>query len=72
MSTRSISIKEAAAETRLGSHMRHDERIGLLSIARDANGQRRYNNHLAIAVCEFCQARGCNMRAGRLVFSESR
>jgi DNA-binding transcriptional MerR regulator len=49
MSTRAtaiegISIKEAAVQTKLTAHtLRYYERIGLLpSIARDANGQRRY------------------------------
>jgi DNA-binding transcriptional MerR regulator len=67
MSTRAsevetISIKEAAVETKLTAHtLRYYERIGLLpSIARDSNGQRRYtaNDLGAIDILQKLRATG--------------
>jgi DNA-binding transcriptional MerR regulator len=62
MSTRSISIKEAAAATKLSSHtLRYYERIGLLSIARAANGQRRYSEHDLRAIAILLRLRATGM-----------
>jgi DNA-binding transcriptional MerR regulator len=62
MTARTISIKEAAAETKLSSHtLRYYERIGLLSIARDANGQRRYNEGDLRAIAILLRLRATGM-----------
>ncbi len=57
-----ISIHEAAIQTKLSAHtLRYYERIGLLpSIARDANGQRRYtaDNLGAISILLTLRATG--------------
>ncbi len=61
-----LSIKEAAVETRLTAHtLRYYERIGLLpSIARDANGQRRYTAHDLGAIAILLTLRATGMPIG--------
>jgi DNA-binding transcriptional MerR regulator len=71
MSTRAsevetISIKEAAVETKLTTHtLRYYERIGLLpSIARDSNGQRRYTANDLGAISILLKLRATGMPIG--------
>jgi DNA-binding transcriptional MerR regulator len=71
MSTRAtaiegISIKEAAVQTKLTAHtLRYYERIGLLpSIARDANGQRRYTAYDLGAISILLKLRATGMPIG--------
>jgi DNA-binding transcriptional MerR regulator len=71
MSTRAnevwtISIKEAAVQTKLTAHtLRYYERIGLLpSIARDLNGQRRYTAHDLGAISILLTLRATGMPIG--------
>jgi DNA-binding transcriptional MerR regulator len=61
-----ISIKEAAVETKLTAHtLRYYERIGLLpSIARDSNGQRRYTAHDLGAIDILLKLRATGMPIG--------
>ena len=61
-----ITIKEAAVQTRLTAHtLRYYERIGLLpSIARDANGQRRYTAHDLGAISILLTLRATGMPIG--------
>jgi DNA-binding transcriptional MerR regulator len=61
-----LSIKEAAVQTKLTAHtLRYYERIGLLpSIARDANGQRRYTAHDLSAISILLMLRATGMPIG--------
>jgi DNA-binding transcriptional MerR regulator len=61
-----LSIKEAAVETKLTAHtLRYYERIGLLpSIARDSNGQRRYTAHDLGAISILLTLRATGMSIG--------
>ncbi len=71
MSTRAtevetISIKEAAVQTKLTAHtLRYYERIGLLpNITRDSNGQRRYTAYNLGAISILLKLRATGMPIG--------